>query len=96
MAHHDTRYQIALFSAFLGAVALVVAIFESASEAALFLIALGLFALPGLGRLAFDSTLAHDFKILQGIVFLVTLAVVAANLLTDIIYGLLDPRIRYQ
>ena len=48
MAHHDTRYQIALFSAFLGAVALVVAIFESASEAALFLIALGLFALPGL------------------------------------------------
>ena len=48
MAHHDTRYQIALFSAFLGAVALVVAVFESASEAALFLIALGLFALPGL------------------------------------------------
>ena len=55
-----------------------------------------LFALPGLGRLAFDATLSHDFKILQGIVFIVTLAVVAANLLTDIVYGLLDPRIRYQ
>ncbi len=55
-----------------------------------------LFALPGLGRLAFDATLSHDFKILQGIVFIVTLAVVGANLLTDIVYGLLDPRIRYQ
>ncbi len=55
-----------------------------------------LFALPGLGRLAFDATLEHDFKILQGIVFLVTIAVVTANLLTDIVYGLLDPRIRYQ
>ena len=32
----------------------------------------------------------------RGIVFLVTIAVVAANLLTDIVYGLLDPRIRYQ
>ena len=55
-----------------------------------------LFALPGLGRLAFDATLEHDFKILQGIVLLVTVAVVTANLLTDIAYGLLDPRIRYQ
>ena len=55
-----------------------------------------LFALPGLGRLAFDATLEHDFKILQGIVFLVTIAVVTANLVTDIVYGLLDPRIRYQ
>ena len=55
-----------------------------------------LFALPGLGRLAFDATLQHDFKILQGIVLLVTVAVVTANLLTDIAYGLLDPRIRYQ
>ena len=55
-----------------------------------------IFAIPGLGRLAFDATLAHDFKVLQGIVFLVTIAVVTANLLTDIVYGVLDPRIRYQ
>ena len=55
-----------------------------------------LFAIPGVGRLAFDATLAHDFKVLQGIVFLVTIAVVTANLLADVAYGVLDPRIRYQ
>ena len=55
-----------------------------------------IFAIPGLGRLAFDATLTHDFKVLQGIVFLVTIAVVTANLLTDVVYGVLDPRIRYQ
>ncbi len=55
-----------------------------------------IFAIPGLGRLAFDSTFNHDFKTLQAIVFLVTLAVIGANLLTDVVYALLDPRIRYQ
>ena len=55
-----------------------------------------LFAMPGLGRLAFDSTLNHDYRLLQGIVMLVTIAVVFANLLTDVAYAYLDPRIRYQ
>ena len=55
-----------------------------------------LFAMPGLGRLAFDSTLDHDYRLLQGIVMLVTVAVVFANLLTDVAYAYLDPRIRYQ
>ena len=55
-----------------------------------------IFAIPGVGRLAFDATINHDFKVLQGIVFLVTVAVVTANLLADIAYALLDPRIRYQ
>ncbi len=55
-----------------------------------------LFAMPGLGRLAFDATLNHDFRLLQGIVMLVTIAVVFANLLTDVAYAYLDPRIRYQ
>ncbi len=55
-----------------------------------------IFAMPGVGRLAFDATITHDFKVLQGIVFLVTIAVVMANLLADIAYSVLDPRIRYQ
>ena len=55
-----------------------------------------IFAIPGVGRLAFDATIGHDFKVLQGIVFLVTMVVVTANLLTDVAYALLDPRIRYQ
>ena len=55
-----------------------------------------IFAMPGVGRLAFDATLDHDFRVLQGIVFLVTIVVVVANLLTDVLYAYLDPRIRYQ
>ena len=55
-----------------------------------------LFAMPGLGRLAFDATLDHDFRLLQGIVMLITIAVVFANLLTDVAYAYLAPRIRYQ
>lgn len=52
------------------------------------------FAIPGLGRLAYDATYNHDYPVLQGLVFLVTLTVIAVNLLTDIAYAALDPRIR--
>ncbi|MBI3980027.1 MAG: ABC transporter permease [Chloroflexi bacterium] len=53
------------------------------------------FALPGLGRLAADSVLFRDFPMLQGVVLILALAVLLANLLTDVVYAVLDPRIRY-
>jgi len=49
---------------------------------------------PGLGRLAFDSVLARDAPVLLGLLMLSSLLVIAANLLTDILYRLIDPRIR--
>ena len=49
---------------------------------------------PGLGQLAFESILRRDHPTVLGILFFATAMVVAANLLTDIAYGIVDPRIR--
>ncbi|MFN8532909.1 MAG: ABC transporter permease [Dehalococcoidia bacterium] len=54
-----------------------------------------IFAIPGVGRLAADSMLTRDFPMLQGTILFLALAVLVANLLTDILYGVLDPRISY-
>ena len=53
------------------------------------------FAIPGMGRLALNAVLQHDIPVVQGFVLVATLAVIAANLTTDILYGVLDPRIQY-
>lgn len=53
------------------------------------------FAIPGMGRLALTAVLQHDIPVVQGFVLVATLAVVVANLFTDVMYGVLDPRIRY-
>ena len=52
------------------------------------------FAWPGLGQLAYQSLFARDFNVLLGIFFISACLVVAVNLLVDVIYVLLDPRIR--
>jgi peptide/nickel transport system permease protein len=52
------------------------------------------FAYPGLGRLIFDAVTARDHPLLQGAFLLVTLGIVGANALADLIYPLLDPRVR--
>ncbi|MGD9890290.1 MAG: nickel ABC transporter permease [Dehalococcoidia bacterium] len=53
------------------------------------------FAIPGMGRLAVSSVFAQDIPVIQGVVLLAAAAVLIANLLTDLLYGVLDPRIRY-
>jgi len=52
------------------------------------------FALPGLGSLAVSSTYAHDLPVIEGIAVYFALGVVAVNLLVDLLYGWLDPRVR--
>lgn len=54
-----------------------------------------IFAWPGLGRLLYESILARDFPVIQGCVLLVALLYVLINLVVDISYAWLDPRIRY-
>jgi peptide/nickel transport system permease protein len=54
-----------------------------------------IFALPGLGRLAITSMLARDYPVVQGVVIIAAAVFVLANLLVDILYAYLDPRIRY-
>lgn len=52
------------------------------------------FSYPGLGRLVYESTLARDYPLLRGAFLLLTLGVVLANLVADVTYPLLDPRVR--
>lgn len=54
------------------------------------------FAIPGVGRAAVDSIANRDYSLLQGAVLMLTLGVMVANLATDMLYGYLDPRIRYR
>lgn len=54
-----------------------------------------IFSLPGIGRALVSAINGHDVVVVQAIVLLLACAVVLANLLTDIVYLILDPRIRY-
>jgi peptide/nickel transport system permease protein len=54
------------------------------------------FAWPGLGRLLIDSIAMRDYPVLMGLFLLASTGVVVANLVTDIVYSLLDPRISYR
>lgn len=53
------------------------------------------FAWPGMGRLAANAVFNRDYPVIQLIVLLIAASVVVANFLVDLLYGVLDPRIRY-
>jgi peptide/nickel transport system permease protein len=52
------------------------------------------FVWPGIGRLVFEALLVRDFPLIQGIVLIWSAMIIFLNLLVDLAYGLLDPRIR--
>jgi peptide/nickel transport system permease protein len=54
------------------------------------------FATPGMGRVLFTSIMGNDFVVAMTVVMIIAVTVVLFNLLADILYGWLDPRIRYQ
>jgi peptide/nickel transport system permease protein len=54
------------------------------------------FGRPGIGRLIVDAILNKDFPLVQGIVLVVAVSYVIVNLLVDLVYAFLDPRIRYE
>lgn len=53
------------------------------------------FAWPGIGRLAFEAVQWRDYPVIQGVVLLVSTVILAANLLVDVLYAYIDPRIRH-
>ena len=53
------------------------------------------YSIPGLGRLTVDAVLARDYPTIQAVVLLFSVAYVLINLVVDLVYTLLDPRIRY-
>ncbi len=55
-----------------------------------------IFSWPGIGRWVYDAILGRDYPIVQGGTLLIALIFVGVNLLVDVLYALLDPRIRYK
>ncbi|MBI2834978.1 MAG: ABC transporter permease [Acidobacteria bacterium] len=55
-----------------------------------------IFAYPGLGRLLIQAITFRDYPLVQGCILLISIAYVMMNLATDLFYGFLDPRIRYE
>ncbi len=55
-----------------------------------------IFAWPGIGRLAIQAINARDYPLVQGCVLVIALGYVLVNFLTDLLYGFIDPRIRYE
>lgn len=71
----------------------------SLNAAALFggsLITETIFSWPGFGRLLLDAVFAADLDLTMAIVFAIAVLVVVFNLVADLLYGVLDPRIRYD
>jgi peptide/nickel transport system permease protein len=54
------------------------------------------FALPGLGRLALGAITARDLPVVQGVAVFVASTIVLINFVVDLLYAVLDPRIRYD
>ena len=54
------------------------------------------FALPGVGRLVVDAVFARDYPLVQGVVLLIAVGFIVSNLAVDLLYGWIDPRIRYR
>jgi ABC-type dipeptide/oligopeptide/nickel transport system permease component len=54
------------------------------------------FAWPGIGRLLIQSIGFRDYPLVQGCILLIAVTYVGVNLLTDLLYGVLDPRIRFE
>jgi peptide/nickel transport system permease protein len=55
-----------------------------------------IFNWPGLGKWLFDSIQYKDFPVMQAMFFIIGLCVIAANFISDILYGVVDPRIKYE
>lgn len=54
------------------------------------------FNIPGIGRLAVEAMVAQDYPVVQGVILVVGTITIIINLLVDLLYGFLDPRIRYE
>src|SRR5499427_275188 len=55
-----------------------------------------IFVVPGMGTLLIDSIVHRDFVVIQAVVLLIAAVVLTLNLVIDLVYGMLDPRIRYE
>jgi len=55
-----------------------------------------IFNWPGIGLWLYRSVLFKDFPVMQALFYIIALSVIAANFVSDILYGIVDPRIKYE
>ncbi|MCK4898350.1 MAG: ABC transporter permease, partial [Anaerolineales bacterium] len=55
-----------------------------------------IYSWPGMGRLYYNAVIARDYPIIMGANLIIAIFVLAANLITDITYGFVDPRVRFE
>jgi peptide/nickel transport system permease protein len=55
-----------------------------------------IYGLPGVGRLMLDAIFGRDMPVVQGVLIYITIVVIITNLLIDLSYAYLDPKIRYE
>ena len=55
-----------------------------------------IFAMPGVGRMVLDAIKRRDYPLIQGGILVVTITYLAVNLLVDVLYAWVDPRIHYE
>jgi peptide/nickel transport system permease protein len=53
------------------------------------------FSYPGVGRLLFEAVLARDYPVIQATFFIVTVSVIGMNIIADLLYPVIDPRLRH-
>ena len=54
------------------------------------------FSYPGIGKLLIQAIQGLDYALMQGVFLVITLTVLAANFIMDLLYGLIDPRVRHN
>ena len=87
-------YKHALSNAILPLITLVALDLPSLFAGALFVETI--FAWPGMGRLFWDAARGRDYPVLLGVVMIDAIIIVGANIIADLFYGLLDPRVKYD
>lgn len=94
LAETVVRYRHALNNAVLPLVTIVTLDLPTLFSGALFVETI--FAWPGMGRLFWDAANGRDYPVLMGVVMLNAGLIVVCNLLADVLYSWLDPRVRYE
>ena len=93
LARRTVNYKHALRNAILPIITLVA--LQTPQFVSGAIITEGIFSWPGMGLLAFQATVDRDYPVILGVVMLVAILTVIFNLLADIAYAVVDPRIRY-
>ena len=87
-------YKHALRNAILPLVTLIALDLPSLFAGALFVETI--FSWPGMGRLFWDAARGRDYPVLMGVVMINSVLIIAANIAADLLYGMLDPRVKYD